>query len=130
MLIGLAAKNAILIVEFANQARELGMGITEAAIHAAEQRLRPILMTAISSLFGFAPLVIAAGAGAVSRWSLGTAVFGGMLVSTCLGLLFVPNLYIVIKSFEQYFLEGGKPPKGGDGKKPQKPEPASQLKSG
>ncbi len=130
MLIGMAAKNAILIVEFANQARAFGMSITQAAVYAAEQRLRPILMTAISSLFGFAPLVIAAGAGAVSRWSLGTAVFGGMLVSTCLSLLFVPNLYIVIKSFEEYFLKGGKPPLGGNGKKPHKPEPSSQLKSG
>jgi hydrophobe/amphiphile efflux-1 (HAE1) family protein len=113
MLIGMAAKNAILIVEFANQARALGMGITQAAIYAAEQRFRPILMTAISSLVGFFPLVIASGAGAVSRWSLGTAVFGGMLVATALSLLFVPNLYIVIKSFEEYFLKGGTPPKSG-----------------
>ena len=125
MLIGMAAKNAILIVEFANQARTLGMGITQAAVYAAEQRFRPILMTAISSLAGFSPLVIAAGAGAISRWSLGTAVFGGMLVSTCLSLLLVPNLYIVIKEFEEYFLKGGKPPTGGDGKKPQKPESPS-----
>ena len=120
MLIGLAAKNAILIVEFANQARELGMGITQAAVHAAEQRLRPIMMTAISSLFGFAPLVIASGAGAISRWSLGTAVFGGMVVSTCLSLLFVPNLYIVIKTLEDKFLKGGKP--GKPGKPPGAPE--------
>ncbi len=125
MLIGMAAKNAILIVEFANQARDLGMGITEAAIYAAEQRLRPIMMTAVSSLFGFAPLVVASGAGAISRWSLGTAVFGGMVVATCLSLLFVPNLYIVIKSFEEYVLKGGKPPTGGNGKKPQQPEPPS-----
>jgi hydrophobe/amphiphile efflux-1 (HAE1) family protein len=125
MLIGMAAKNAILIVEFANQARTLGMGITQAAIYAAEQRFRPILMTAISSLVGFFPLVVAAGAGAVSRWSLGTAVFGGMLVATCLSLLFVPNLYIVIKSFEEYFLKGGKPPRKGKGKKLPQPEPPS-----
>jgi hydrophobe/amphiphile efflux-1 (HAE1) family protein len=107
MLIGLASKNAILIVEFANQARDLGMDITKAAIFAAEQRFRPIMMTAVSSLFGFAPLLIATGAGAVSRWSLGTAVFGGLLISTLLSLLFVPNLYIVIKSFEEDFLKGG-----------------------
>ena len=113
MLIGMASKNAILIVDFANQFRALGMGISEAAITAGEQRLRPILMTAISSLFGFMPLLIASGAGAISRWSLGTAVFGGMLISTVLSLLFVPNLYIVIKNFEEYFLKGGKPPKKG-----------------
>ena len=113
MLIGMASKNAILIVEFANQARSLGMSITKAAIYAAEQRFRPILMTAFSTLFGFLPLLIASGAGAISRWSLGTAVFGGMLISTALSLLFVPNLYIVIKSFEEYFLKEGKPPKGG-----------------
>lgn len=104
MLIGMASKNAILIVEFANQARELGMDITKAAVYAAEQRLRPILMTAISSIFGFVPLLIATGAGSVSRWTLGTAVLGGLLVSTILSLLFVPNLYIVIKTLEQKFL--------------------------
>lgn len=110
MLIGMASKNAILIVEFANQARGLGMNITKAAIYAAEQRFRPILMTALSTLFGFLPLLIASGAGSVSRWSLGTAVFGGMLISTALSLLFVPNLYIVIKSFEDQFLKGGGKP--------------------
>ncbi|MEL6162729.1 MAG: efflux RND transporter permease subunit [Cyanobacteria bacterium J06628_3] len=108
MLIGMASKNAILIVEFANQNRELGMSITKASISASEQRFRAILMTAISTLVGFMPLLIASGAGAVSRWSLGTAVFGGMLVATILSLIFVPILYIVIKSFEESFLKGGK----------------------
>ncbi len=133
MLIGMASKNAILIVEFANQARSLGMSITRAAIYAAEQRLRPILMTAFSTLFGFLPLLIATGAGSISRWSLGTAVFGGMVVSTALSLLFVPNLYIVIKTLEQDFLKGGKPGKPGkpgmsEGpKEPKKPQaPAGQ----
>jgi hydrophobe/amphiphile efflux-1 (HAE1) family protein len=110
MLIGMASKNAILIVEFANQSRELGMGIAQAAIYAAEQRFRPILMTAISTLVGFMPLVTAKGAGSLSRWSLGTAVFGGMLVATVLSLLFVPILYIVIKNLEERFLKGGTPP--------------------
>jgi len=108
MLIGMASKNAILIVEFANQNRELGMSIEKASISASEQRFRAILMTAISTLVGFMPLLIASGAGAVSRWSLGTAVFGGMLVATVLSLIFVPILYIVIKNFEQSFLKGGK----------------------
>ncbi|BDM79784.1 efflux RND transporter permease subunit [Acaryochloris marina] len=108
MLIGMASKNAILIVEFANKNRDLGMKIRQAAIFASEQRFRAIVMTAISTLAGFIPLVIASGAGAVSRWSLGTAVFGGMLVATILSLIFVPILYIVIKNLEEDFLKGGR----------------------
>lgn len=100
MLIGLASKNAILIVEYANQLQEQGLNIVKAAIKAGQERLRPILMTAISSLVGFYPLVVATGAGASSRWSLGTAVFGGMLFATILTLFLVPTLYIVIKSLE------------------------------
>ncbi|MBE9063978.1 efflux RND transporter permease subunit, partial [cf. Phormidesmis sp. LEGE 11477] len=99
MLIGLASKNSILIVEFANQLRCQGRSITEAALEAAQQRMRPILMTAISTLSSIFPLVIATGAGAGSRQSLGTAVFGGMLVATFLSLFIVPVLYIVIKGF-------------------------------
>ncbi|MGQ4645807.1 efflux RND transporter permease subunit [Lyngbya aestuarii] len=99
MLIGLASKNSILIVEFANQLREQGLSISKAAVEAAQQRLRPILMTAISTLLGIFPLVVATGAGSGSRQSLGTAVFGGMLIATFLSLLIVPILYIVIKSF-------------------------------
>ncbi|MEB3191470.1 MAG: efflux RND transporter permease subunit [Snowella sp.] len=107
MLIGLASKNAILIVEFANQAMDLGMSIPKAAAFAAKERLRPILMTAISGLVGFWPLVIAAGAGAMSRWSLGTAIFGGYLISTMLSLFLVPVLYSLIKEIEERFLKGG-----------------------
>ena len=100
-LIGLASKNAILIVEFANQAREeQGVTFKKAAIIASQERLRPILMTSIAALVGFFPLVIASGAGANSRHSLGTAVFGGLLVSTFLSLLVVPVLYVVVKSLE------------------------------
>lgn len=128
MLIGMASKNAILIVEFANQARALGMSIQKAATYAAEQRFRPILMTAFSTLFGFLPLLIASGPGAISRWSLGTAVFSGMLISTTLSLLFVPNLYIVIKSFEEYFLKGGKPPRSNkNGKSDRLPDTFQQA---
>jgi multidrug efflux pump subunit AcrB len=123
MLIGLASKNAILIVEFANQSLEIGMSITQAAIRAAEERLRPILMTAIAGLVGFWPLVIAKGAGAMSRWSLGTALFGGYLISTILSLFLVPVLYVVIKSLEERFLKPGKPGKPG---KPEKPEQRQQ----
>lgn len=108
MLIGLASKNAILIVEFANQLREQGMTITKAAVEASQQRLRPILMTAISTLIGIFPLVIATGAGAASRQTLGTAVFGGMLIATFLSLFVVPILYIIIKSLIDYFEPGNK----------------------
>ncbi|NJK38134.1 MAG: efflux RND transporter permease subunit [Oscillatoriales cyanobacterium SM2_3_0] len=116
MLIGLSAKNAILIVEFANQLRDKGLSLSRAAIQAAEQRFRPIQMTAVSSLVGFWPLVVATGAGSASRWSLGTAIFGGMLLGTVLTLLITPNLYIAIKTLEARFLKGEKPdPSGGGG---------------
>ncbi len=106
MLIGLASKNAILIVEFANQLRDEGLSIVRAAVEASQQRLRPIIMTAISTLLGIFPLVIATGAGSASRQSLGTAVFGGMVVSTVLSLFVVPVLYIVIVSFFCQFKDG------------------------
>ncbi|MGB3507788.1 MAG: efflux RND transporter permease subunit [Microcoleaceae cyanobacterium] len=111
MLIGLASKNSILIVEFANQLRDKGLSIKKAAVTAAEQRFRPIQMTAISSLIGFMPLVIATGAGSSSRWSLGTAIFGGMLFGTILSLLITPNLYIAVKNLEAWLLNGEKPEK-------------------
>ncbi|WGV24825.1 efflux RND transporter permease subunit [Halotia branconii] len=96
MLIGLASKNAILIVEFANQLQEQGLSLTTAAVKAAQERLRPILMTSLSFILGILPLVTAEGAGAASRASLGTAVAGGMIVSTFLSLFIVPILYIVV----------------------------------
>ncbi|MUG98622.1 efflux RND transporter permease subunit [Scytonema sp. UIC 10036] len=120
MLIGLASKNAILIVEFANQSAALGMNYTKAAIRASEERLRPILMTAVSGLVGFWPLVIASGAGAMSRWALGTALFGGYLISTVLSLFLVPVLYVVIKDLEDRFLKPGKPP--GSAQRPETPQ--------
>lgn len=98
MLIGLASKNAILIVEFANQLRGKGLSITRAAIEAAQSRLRPILMTSFAFILGLMPMVFASGAGSVSRQSLGTAVNGGMLLSTFLSLFVVPVLYILISS--------------------------------
>ncbi|MEB3163439.1 MAG: efflux RND transporter permease subunit [Prochlorothrix sp.] len=101
MLIGLASKNSILIVEFANQLQEQGLPVVKAAFDAAEQRMRPILMTAISTLSSIFPLVVATGAGAGSRQSLGTAVFGGMFVATFLSLFIVPILYVVVKQLER-----------------------------
>jgi hydrophobe/amphiphile efflux-1 (HAE1) family protein len=101
MLIGLSAKNAILIVEFAKRLREEGKGILEAAMEAAKLRLRPILMTAMAFIMGVAPLAIAAGAGAASRQSLGTTVLGGMLASTVLGLMFTPVFYVCIQRLRE-----------------------------
>jgi len=98
MLIGLASKNAILIVEFAEQLRAQGRSITEAAIEAAEIRLRPILMTSLAFILGVLPLLLAKGAGQASRHSLGTAVFGGMLLSTFLNLYFIPLLYVIVET--------------------------------
>ncbi len=98
MLIGIASKNAILIVEFANQARDQGASIVQGVITAARERLRPILMTALSTVIGVLPLVVATGPGAAARQSLGTAVMGGMLIATVLSLFIVPVLYIVIKT--------------------------------
>jgi hydrophobe/amphiphile efflux-1 (HAE1) family protein len=98
MLIGLAAKNAILIVEFAKERYEQqGMTLDEAAVEGARVRFRPILMTSFAFIFGVVPLVIASGAGAASRHSLGTAVFGGMLAATGLGVFFIPLLYVLIQ---------------------------------
>ncbi len=101
MLIGLAAKNAILIVEFANQLREKGMETVQAVTHAAATRLRPILMTSIAFILGILPLAFAHGDGAQSRISLGTAVLGGMLVSTVMNLAIVPVLYVLITNWSE-----------------------------
>jgi hydrophobe/amphiphile efflux-1 (HAE1) family protein len=97
VLVGLAAKNAILIVEFARQAEEHGATAAEAAVSAARTRLRPILMTSLAFVFGVAPLVVATGAGAEMRQSLGTAVFAGMLGVTGFGLLFTPAFYAAVR---------------------------------
>ncbi len=97
MLIGLASKNAILIVEFAEQLQEQGHGTLDAAVEAARIRLRPILMTSMAFILGVVPLVIAEGAGAAGRVSVGTTVFGGMIAATTLNLLFIPMLYVVVR---------------------------------
>ena len=108
MLVGLASKNAILIVQFGNLLRAQGVPVAQAAVQAAQTRLRPILMTSFAFIFGISPLVFASGAGQNARHSIGTAVVGGMLVSTLLNLFVIPLLYIIIASIEERWKNGRK----------------------
>lgn len=101
MLVGLASKNAILIVEFSEQLRERGVPLMEAAVQAATIRLRPILMTSLAFILGVVPLVVATGAGENGRHSVGTTVFGGMIMSTVLNLLFIPVLYLIVEGWRE-----------------------------
>ena len=96
--IGLSAKNAILIVEFAEAAYEKGQSAVDAAIHAAAQRLRPIIMTSLTFVFGIFPLVIASGAGANSRISIGTGILGGTLTATLLAIFFIPMFFVLVRT--------------------------------
>jgi HAE1 family hydrophobic/amphiphilic exporter-1 len=98
MLIGLASKNAILIVEFAEQLRAQGKSIADSAVEAARIRLRPILMTSFAFILGVVPLVLAQGAGRAGRISVGTTVFGGMIAATTLNLIFIPLLYVIVRT--------------------------------
>ncbi|WP_332116498.1 multidrug efflux RND transporter permease subunit [Azorhizobium caulinodans] len=115
LLIALASKNAILIVEYAREKRAEGMDIMDAAVEAARLRFRPILMTSFAFILGVLPLVFATGAGANSRKSIGIAVVSGMLASTCLAVLFVPSFYTVLQRFEEKFLKKAPPAHGGAG---------------
>jgi hydrophobic/amphiphilic exporter-1 (mainly G- bacteria), HAE1 family len=99
MLIGLAAKNAILIVEFAKDEYEKGKPLADAALTGARLRLRPILMTSLAFIFGCIPLWTASGAGAVARQIMGTTVIGGMLAASALGIFFVPAVFCVVEKF-------------------------------
>ncbi len=96
---GLAAKNAILIVEFAVQLQAQGRSLTQAAVEAAKLRLRPIIMTSLAFGFGVLPLALGTGAGAASRIAIGTAVLGGTVISTILGLLFVPLFFVWVRGW-------------------------------
>ncbi len=116
LLIGLSAKNAILIIEFANQLRQSGKTPFEAAREAARLRFRPILMTALSFILGVMPLLFASGAGAASRVALGTAVFGGMAFATAFGIFVIPWLYFVVQSLSE---------KIGGTRTPAEPEPVT-----
>ena len=129
MLIGLAAKNAILIVEFAKMKRDEGTEILEAAVQGSKLRLRPILMTAFAFIFGCVPLMLASGSGAASRGTMGTGVVYGMTVATVLGLFLIPVCYV----FVQRIVERGKKPKPGDAtdgsapRTPATPSPAPAM---
>jgi HAE1 family hydrophobic/amphiphilic exporter-1 len=101
MLVGLSSKNAILIVEFAEQLRHRGVPLVEAAVQGAAIRLRPILMTSLAFILGVVPLVLASGAGENGRHSVGTTVFGGMIMSTVLNLFFIPVLYLIIEGWRE-----------------------------
>ncbi|MEI9979542.1 MAG: efflux RND transporter permease subunit [Edaphobacter sp.] len=119
MLIGLSAKNSILIVEFAEQLLAQGRTVTEAAIEAAELRLRPILMTSIAFILGVGPLYFATGAGAYGRHSVGTAIVGGMVLSTILNLFFIPVLYVILKTLLVRFSGAHKAPAAKAGPSPE-----------
>jgi HAE1 family hydrophobic/amphiphilic exporter-1 len=108
MLIGLSAKNAILIVEFAKSNYESGQSISDAALNAARIRFRPIVMTAFAFIFGCLPLWTAEGAGSVSRRILGTVVIGGMVLSTFIGILFIPVTFSFVEYVSHRFTRGGK----------------------
>ena len=110
LLVALASKNAILIVEFAREHRARGASITTAAVDAARLRFRPILMTSFAFILGVYPLVFADGAGAASRRALGTAVFGGMITSTLLAVLFVPVFYVVCEGLGERWSRRKPPP--------------------
>lgn len=103
MLIGLLAKNAILIVEYAIQRRQQGMSVVEAAINGAVARLRPILMTSFAFIFGLLPLALASGAGSVGNRSIGISAVAGMLIGTIIGVLVIPSLYIIFQSIQEKF---------------------------
>ncbi len=109
LLIALGSKNAILIVEYARQKRAEGMEIIAAAVEGARLRFRPILMTSFAFILGVFPLVIATGAGAGARRSIGVAVFSGMIASTCLAVVFVPSFYVVMQRFEEWRASGRRP---------------------
>jgi HAE1 family hydrophobic/amphiphilic exporter-1 len=102
LLIALSAKNAILIVEVARELRHEGRAIAESAVEAARARFRPIVMTSFAFILGVAPLVLATGAGASARKSIGITVFTGMIASTCLAVLFVPSFFVVVQRFEEW----------------------------
>jgi HAE1 family hydrophobic/amphiphilic exporter-1 len=120
LIIALASKNAILIVEFAREIRAQGKPILEAAVHASQMRFRPIVMTSFAFILGVVPLVFAHGAGAAGQRALGTAVFGGMIAATTLAVFFIPIFYVVFQWLDEVLR----------GRHPQPEVPPTELMAG
>jgi HAE1 family hydrophobic/amphiphilic exporter-1 len=106
LMIALASKNAILIVEFARDMHRKGLSITEAAVEATRRRFRPIIMTSFAFIMGVLPLLVANGAGAASQRAIGTVVFGGMLSSTLLAIPFVPVFFVIMQNLSERYERG------------------------
>jgi HAE1 family hydrophobic/amphiphilic exporter-1 len=122
MLIGLLAKNAILIIEFALERRRRGMPLLQAAMEGAEARFRPILMTSFAFIFGLVPLMVATGAGATGNRSIGTGAVGGMLIGTIVGVFIIPVLFIVFQGLQEKI--SGPPAAANPESGPEAPQPA------
>ena len=123
LMIALASKNAILIVEFARDLRHEGLSITEAAVEATRRRFRPIVMTSFAFILGVVPLMVASGAGAASQQAIGTVVFGGMMASTFLAIPFVPVFYVLLERTSERVRKGKRPEASGPGEERDPPRP-------